>query len=241
MSVIADLVAERRAEALRWGVCFALVVAMHGAAALALLMNASAASDFDAGAPVPVVMEMPEIAAAPATPQNDVEPTPPEPESDPTQTPPEEQIKPPEEVAELALPVPEPPKPRPPVDETPPPATPSVEIPPSEEAPPTPGAEVQNPRTVVRWQTMLAAHLERFKRYPADARNRGVEGMARVAFTIDHEGRLVSSYIVQSSGSPMLDQETLDMLVRAQPMPRPPEKLTDSQLSFTVPVRFTLR
>jgi hypothetical protein len=30
------------------------------------------------------------------------------------------------------------------------------------------------------------------------------------------------------------------MLVRAQPMPRPPQKLSDSQLSFVVPVRFTI-
>jgi outer membrane biosynthesis protein TonB len=42
----------------------------------------------------------------------------------------------------------------------------------------------------------------------------------------------MSSYIVQSSGSPALDQETLAMLVRAHPMPR--------QLSFVAPVRFTI-
>ena len=91
------------------------------------------------------------------------------------------------------------------------------------------------------WQRVLAAHIERFKRYPAEARSREEEGTARVAFTIDHEGRLLSSRIVQSSGSAMLDEETLTMLARAQPMPRPPEQLSDSEFSFVVPVRFTLR
>jgi outer membrane biosynthesis protein TonB len=45
---------------------------------------------------------------------------------------------------------------------------------------------------------------------------------------------------VQSSRSPALDQETLAILVRAQPMLRPPRKLFDSPLSFVVPVRFTI-
>jgi periplasmic protein TonB len=233
--------ADLRTEALRWVMCFAVVVVVHGFAALAFLMDASVASDFDPGAPV-VMLELPDIAAVPAVLPNDVEPGPPEPESDPTPPPPEEETKPPEEVAELALPVPEPPKPQPPVEERPPTATPSVEIPLSEEAPPSPGAEVQTPRTnVIRWQSALAAHIERFKRYPQEARSREEQGVARVAFTIDHEGRLLSSRIVQSSGSATLDEETLAMLARAQPMPRPPEKVSDAELSFVVPVRFMIR
>jgi periplasmic protein TonB len=94
---------------------------------------------------------------------------------------------------------------------------------------------------VLRWQSELAAHLERFKRYPLAARAQGEQGIVKVAFTINHEGRVLSSHIVQSSGSPMLDEETLAMLARAQPMPRPPEKMADTELSFIVPVRFTLR
>jgi hypothetical protein len=44
----------------------------------------------------------------------------------------------------------------------------------------------------------------------------------------------------QSSGSATLDQETLAMLMRAQPMPQPPEQVSDRELSFVVPVRFSL-
>ena len=239
MSAVVDYSASGRADAVHWVVCLAVVVLAHGAAALALL-SSTEPSDFDAGAPV-VLLELPETAAAPAVPPNDVMPGPPEPESAPTPSP-KEEARPPEHEAEIALPTPEPPKPQPPVEAKPPTAVPSVEIPPSDAAPPTPGAAVQKPRIdIIRWKSALAAHIERFKRYPAKARSSGEQGVAKVAFTIDHQGRLLASRIVESSGSTTLDQETLAMLVRAQPMPRPPGEVPDSQLSFVVPVRFNIR
>jgi protein TonB len=51
----------------------------------------------------------------------------------------------------------------------------------------------------------------------------------------------VDSHIVQSSGFEALDAESIAMLARAQPMPRPPARLADSELSFVVPVRFNIR
>jgi protein TonB len=110
---------------------------------------------------------------------------------------------------------------------------------PSVAALPTPGAEVVPAAVVKRWESALVAHIERFKRYPAEARAHEVRGVARVAFTIDHDGWVRESRIVQSSGSPELDAETLAMLTRAQPMPRPPAKL--SALSFVVPVHFNIK
>jgi protein TonB len=98
-----------------------------------------------------------------------------------------------------------------------------------------PGAEM------IQWQSALATHLARFKRYPNAARSRGEQGTATVAFTIDREGRLLSSRIVQSSGSSLLDEETLAMLGRAQPMPKPPITAPDSALSLAIPVRFDIR
>jgi periplasmic protein TonB len=97
------------------------------------------------------------------------------------------------------------------------------------------------PPSVIRWQSQLSAHIERFKRYPQAARAHGDAGTATVAFTIDHEGHLLRSSIVQSSGSVALDQETLAMLVRAQPMPRPPDVLPDGELTFVIPIRFNIR
>jgi periplasmic protein TonB len=227
-----------RTETVRWAMCFLLVAGLHAMAALSFVRSPQS-SEFEAGAPV-VMLELPEMTAAPATPPSDLAPGPPEMESEPT-PPPKEETKPPEEEAEVALPTPEPPKPQPPVEQREATATPSVELPPSAAAPPTPGAEVHTPAASIRWQSALAAHIERFKRYPAAARAHQEQGIATVAFTIDHEGHLLRSSIVQSSGSPALDQETLDMLARAQPMPKPPGNTPDRALSFVVPVRFNIR
>jgi periplasmic protein TonB len=227
-----------RAEAARWTLCFAAVLAAHSLAALWFLPSHQDASVFDAGAAV-VMLELPEVQATSATPPNDLAPGPPEAESTPT-PPKEEQTKPPEEEAEVALPIPEPPTPAPPTEAHPPTAQPSVTMP-AIAAVPTPGAEVIPAAVVRRWESALVAHIERFKRYPPEARAHDERGVARIAFTIDHEGRVVTSRVVQSSGHPELDAESLAMLSRAQPMPRPPAKLADSELSFVVPVRFNIR
>jgi len=108
-------------------------------------------------------------------------------------------------------------------------------------APATTPQNTSPPGELIQWQTALVTYLGRFKRYPTAARFRGEQGTATVAFSIDRDGRLVSSRIVQSSGSSLLDEETLAMLARAQPMPKPPITAPDSALSLVVPVRFDLR
>jgi periplasmic protein TonB len=237
MTAIAANYGMDRAETARWTLCFAAVVALHGLAALSLFSSPEA-SDFDAGAPV-VLLELPEAPASAMTPPSDLTPGPPEAESEPT-PPKEQETKPPEQEAEVALPIPEPPKPKPPTEERPPTALPSIAMP-SVAAPSTPGAEVASQAVVKRWESALVAHIERFKRYPAEARAHDERGMARVAFTIDRDGWVRASRVVQSSGSPTLDAETLEMLQRAQPMPRPPAQLSNNELSFVVPVRFNIK
>jgi protein TonB len=86
------------------------------------------------------------------------------------------------------------------------------------------------------WQRLLVARLVRFQRYPPRAR--GVEGVVRLAFSLDRHGNLVSSHIVKSSGSALLDYEALDLIKRAAPFPAPPAEIADGDLSFVVPIRF---
>jgi protein TonB len=218
-----------RRDALRWGICFAVVVAVYGAAAVALLRYAPSDSGFDAGAPV-VMIELPEAPAAFATPPTELAPGPNEPETEQT-PPPKEETKPREEVAEVALPEPEPPKPEPPAEEKPPTAVPSMM--PTIPAPPVAGAAVEPPTaTTRRWESAVVAHIvERFTRYTVRAR--GQHDSVRVAFTIDRDGRVLESSILESSGSPEFDQESLATLAR-QPMPKPPSEAKTSELSFVV-------
>jgi protein TonB len=223
VSAAADIAPERRAEFVRWVICFVVVVAAHGLAAMALMDNATEASDFGVDTPVVVVVDLAESFLTGPAPPQDLPPGPVEEQQSEPPPPQKEETRPPEPQAELSLPMPEPPKPEPP----------------SEEKQATAPPQANAPRAIARWESALAAHLERFKRYPSRAR--GERGTATVAFTIDHQGRLVSSHIVQSSGSATLDRETLAMLARAQPMPKPPDNVLDSELSFVVPVRFNIR
>ena len=78
------------------------------------------------------------------------------------------------------------------------------------------------PEVVRKWQMTVNTRLNQFKRYPRQARARAHQGTVKVAFVLDSEGHVVSSRVVKSSGSPILDQETLDLVERAQPYPVPP-------------------
>jgi protein TonB len=238
MRAIAEVAPDRRLsrhpssdaplEAVRWGACFIIAAAIHGIAAYYLVERFTETA-VDSGVDTPVVMlDLPESLAPSIAPPQDLPPGPMEQEEVDQPPPRETETKPPEPEAEVALPTPEPPKPE---------AERPVEV----KQATAPQAARTPPPSVVRWQSQLAAHIDRFKRYPQAARSHGVEGTATVLFTIDHEGHLLRSSIVQSSGSAALDQETLAMLVRAQPMPHPPDQLTDAELTFVVPVRFNIR
>jgi protein TonB len=89
---------------------------------------------------------------------------------------------------------------------------------------------------IASWQQLLQAQLERFKRYPRRAR--GAHGRVTVAFTVGRNGSVVSSHIMQGSGSPILDAEALALIKRAQPLPPPPSTIASNQLSFIVPIDF---
>lgn len=214
-----------RADAARWIICFALVAACHGGAAWALFRDLADDPGYGVDAPA-VMLDLPESLIPETAPPQELAPGPVETEESEAQPAPKEETKPPEPEAEVALPLPDPPKPEPPSEEKHATAPPAARTP---------------PPSVARWESQLVAHLEHFKRYPAAARAHAQTGIATVSFTMNHEGRLVRSSIVKSSGSPALDQETLAMLVRAQPLPRPPEQVSDAELTFVVPVRFNIR
>lgn len=91
------------------------------------------------------------------------------------------------------------------------------------------------------WQSKLMAHLARFKKYPEDARRRNFEGVNRLRFTVDGEGKVTAYSITGKSGSASLDRATLEMIRRAQPLPPPPpELLTNGVLEVTAPFVYSL-
>jgi protein TonB len=203
------LSAQDRREFVRWLVCGAVVLCAHAGIAAALIDWRTPVEEGEVGTDAIIVEFQPEQ-----------EPTDP--------TPPVEKVEEKEEVlpvqqSEAMLPPKPEVLPEPPHEETP------VVIP-----------QVSRARAdTATWKSQVLTLIEHNKRYPADARSRGEQGVARLAFRIDRDGHLISRRIVGSSGSAALDAETLALIERAQPFPPPPPELAGSEL--LVPLRFSIR
>jgi periplasmic protein TonB len=88
------------------------------------------------------------------------------------------------------------------------------------------------------YRGLVAAHLARHKRFPADARARGDQGTATISFSLDGGGRVTRVALVRGTGFAGLDQEVQGMVRRASPFPAPPD---GRGMSFTVPVSFRIQ
>jgi periplasmic protein TonB len=104
-----------------------------------------------------------------------------------------------------------------------------------------PTSAAMNTASLVSWKVRLASHLQRFKRYPPAAAARGQHGTAELRFTVDRAGHVRSAVLVHGSGHALLDEETLALIHRAQPLPRPPGDVHGADFTFTVPVRFNAK
>ncbi|MFG1464384.1 energy transducer TonB [Xanthobacter sp. DSM 24535] len=197
--------------------------------------------------PVPDVEETPDESTPPPEPQvmekvEEVFELPPPPPMAEVVLP---QQKPVEEVKEVPKPV-EKTEPKPKKKASRKPAAPATTAAPKTDAPeastaaaPAIGASSANSAAQATWRGRLMAHLNRNKRYPAEAN--GERGMARLRFTIDRSGRVIGASLVGSAGSSVLDREVLALIHRASPVPAPPPEVAGSTISLTVPVNFNPR
>jgi len=104
---------------------------------------------------------------------------------------------------------------------------------------PTAGLGGREDRTAdehVAYLVSLRARIEKQRRYPADARRRGLEGVATAAITIAADGSLASLTLTRSSGSFSLDRMAKRMVTRAAPFPPPPT----APYKLTLPIAFSL-
>ncbi|MDA9407582.1 energy transducer TonB family protein [Bradyrhizobium sp. CCBAU 45384] len=89
------------------------------------------------------------------------------------------------------------------------------------------------------WRASIATHIASNKYFPASGL--GQTGNAKVAFTIDRSGKLISRVLAESTGSQALDDAALTIIARAEPFPAPPSELRGESFLFTVPINFTGR
>jgi periplasmic protein TonB len=176
------------------------------------------------------------------TPEPRIEPDPrPEP-------PPVARVEPPPEprmeVRPEPQPVPRVDPPLPPVAEaTVPPAPVAVPVPPP--APPLAlkkePSTVVEPRLLLTYGLSISNEIKRYQKYPPVAQRRGWEGTAEVLLQIAADGKVTSITLGKSSGRSVLDEEALNMVRKASPLPPAPQDLRGRELTVTVPIVFKLQ
>lgn len=90
---------------------------------------------------------------------------------------------------------------------------------------------------VVKYQSDLLSHIGRFRRYPAAARRERLKGIAHVLFILRRDGAVEELWLKTSSGHAVLDNEAIDTIWRAQPLPPIPASLP-GRLNVELPVEF---
>lgn len=240
----------------RWAGSFLLVVGAHVSAVFTALNWPSSQPEISSEpmaammielAPVPTSPPAPPVAAPPGELQEEIEPSP--------------KSKPEPEITEPLPEIPEvakaeavfPPEPKP-VEEPIEPeeeekleqqeqAPVAVEAPPDEiAAAPKEGAVSLTPsHATVSWQSVLLGHLESHKHYPRESRRRRQEAIVYVRVQINRDGTVVDYRLEQPCPHEPLNQESLALIARAQPLPAPPDDVEGENIEFVVPVEFSLK
>jgi protein TonB len=121
-------------------------------------------------------------------------------------------------------------------------APPPIDAPVAEKhAAPRQGLSTKPSQAALSWQKSLAMHLDKHKKYPADAKSKGQEGVATVSFVLDRSGKVISAHLDKSSGSSLLDEEAIEVFTRASPFPTPPTDQQELTFSFSQPIQFRIK
>ena len=220
----------------RWVFSAAVVIGLH-AALVVKLTTWHERIPGDEGTEA-IIVDLAPLTAPPTDSRNDLAPGPEQqqsksaPDVQQREETPLEKIEPPPPVPDAEVKLPEEAKPPDKPKEEPTPPVPETTSPPR----PKPSAA-----QIASWHRRIAQQVERHKGYPTSARALHEIGTAQLAFTLDRNGKVVTSRIVRTSGSAALDQETIDTVRRAQPFPPPPANMPGETFDFTVPIRFNIR
>jgi TonB family protein len=95
---------------------------------------------------------------------------------------------------------------------------------------------------IARYEQELSGWLERHKVYPESAADAGLQGRVIVRVQMNRQGRVLGSWIEQSSGHAILDKAVLAQVMRANPFPAAPKTYPGhSMLEFRFPVTLYIR
>lgn len=242
-----------RQKLTRYSGSLAVVLGVH-ALAIALALNWTSNPPIELP-PQAMMVELAPVPAPPppAPPKVVTPPQPPEPVEELPLPKIAEAEKPEISVPKPVKPKPKPPKPKPkPVEKKPEPPkeepseqkpsdTQPTKAPTEKSAQPAPGPSPAQMAAKASWQGTLLAHLGKYKKYPASAQSRGKEGLNRLRFVVDAEGNVLSFELVSKSGNAALDRATLEMIRRAQPLPKPPaDMLVNGSIEIVAPFVYSI-
>ncbi len=182
----------------------------------------------------------PEVVAAPPPPPKveEARPEPPRPK-EPLKPKPKPIARPvpePRPVLEQAPPEPAPPPPVVAVEPVPKATPPAVTVP----APPPPRERPMDDRLLSSYGDTLARFLAQYQHYPRIAQLRRWEGKVQLKVFVAKKGTITNVVVTESSGHEVLDQQAIEMVNRANPLPNMPEGLQGREFSILVPIVFRL-
>jgi protein TonB len=97
-----------------------------------------------------------------------------------------------------------------------------------------------DPAALAAYGRNLAGAVARHQRYPRLAQIRQWQGTTLLQLELAAEGQLQSVRVLSSSGHEILDQQAIDMVRAATPLPPLPASLAGRSLTVDVPVVFRL-
>ncbi len=93
-----------------------------------------------------------------------------------------------------------------------------------------------------RYEQLISLWIEKFKKYPDEARSQGMQGETVVRIRIDRQGTIRYYILERSTGYQVLDKAAIDMVKRANPVPSVPNDYPPGDLiEFLIPVNFHLQ
>lgn len=110
----------------------------------------------------------------------------------------------------------------------------------TEQNTPTPASSKKAKKAAQSYFSMISAHLNRNKSYPAAAKKSEITGVVTVRFTVEPDGSVSSAAIKTSSGFALLDEETLKLLRRVGPFPPMPKDMVQEAVTVSQPINYQL-
>lgn len=92
------------------------------------------------------------------------------------------------------------------------------------------------------YQAEVLSHLESFKSYPVEALLSKMEGKVRVRVSLNENGEIKGIQLLKKSGFMQLDDESLALFKRANPLPKPPQTLVkNGNLVFSLNLEYNIK